>query len=90
MGGNNETIVNLWCYHSCWQNLFQLNNNSSNKGSTPKDSLVVSDIDLNRVLDITLSTIERVDAQSANLSGDPNAGDKLFFILADELSNSYP
>ncbi len=68
---------------------FSSNNNSSNKGSTPKDSLVVSDIDLNRVLDITLSTIERVDAQSANLSGDPNAGDKLFFILADELSNSY-
>ena len=47
---------------------FSSNNNSSNKGSTPKDSLVVSDIDLNRVLDITLSTIERVDAQSANLS----------------------
>lgn len=64
-------------------------NNSSNKGSTPKDSLVVSDIDLNRVLDITLNTIERVDAQSADLAGDLYAGEKLFFILANELSNSY-
>jgi len=68
---------------------FSSNNNSSNKGSTPKDSLVVSDIDLNRVLDITLDTIERVDAHSVNFAGDPNGGDQLFFILANELSSSY-
>lgn len=68
---------------------FSFNNNSSNESSTPKDSLVVSDIDLNRVLDITLDAIERVDNKSANFAGDPNAGDRLFFILADELSNSY-
>jgi len=63
--------------------------NSSNKGSTPKDSLVVSDVDLKRALDITLSTIKDVDAKSSKFKADPNAGDIMFGLLADELSKSY-
>lgn len=63
--------------------------NSSNKGSSPKDSLVVSEIDLERVLDITLSTLENVDAKSSKYKGEPNAANKAFFHLADELSKSY-
>jgi hypothetical protein len=63
--------------------------NTSNKGSTPKDSLVVSDVDLKRALDITLSTIENVDAKSPKYDGDPKAGDEMFVLLAKELSKSY-
>lgn len=68
---------------------FSSNNNSSNKGSSPTDNLVVTDMDLNRVLDITVDTIETINNQASQFQGDPDAGDKLFLMLSYALAESY-
>lgn len=61
----------------------------SNEGSGPEGQLAASDIDLKRVLDVTVDTIVKVEKDIGAMPEAQKSGDAAFLLLADKLAVAY-
>ncbi|MBT5880661.1 MAG: hypothetical protein HOH46_16540 [Rhodospirillaceae bacterium] len=62
---------------------------SDSSGSNSSADLVVTDIDLEQVLDVTVDTIVRVDKTVENMPQGQSTASQAFFLLSSELATAY-